>query len=646
MQHGKRAAFAAVAVAACAGWAGWAWSTRAPEATVSHGAAEPKVARTPQRPRVPPLLPLLPNQLGLARAQALHYAMTADVDSEGQAAVFRVDGVLEADEARVIDGAAWQPLRVRGARLDANAVAVAVTGAIAEAALETPFLVRHEADGRVAELRFDPTVPSPARAVLASVAMAGQFARPQTPNVTSWTAAEQHLNGTFTASYARQADGSGVKERQSEPGRWPQLTATTRFRLDGERLASVVMEERGTFPLNDVARSHTSRAYRIDLSLQAQPPVASWQPVVQPASMVPWQQSERVAPASAKDARPPEVVLEALGRITTTPSVADEIALRDELSRGLRRHPEAVAQTLDALRLHTLHGDGERLAVAGLVGARTPEALQAASLLIADRRVLPAVRGQVMQAATLLEVPSPKLIVALRDVAFTAPESPLGGLAVNALGAQVAAQFHFGEADAAKETLAELLLKAAPIIAPATFGSGAKTEANLETRVAWISSLGNTRHPTALPILLAALREHEELVRAHAAFALRHQNPAACIDVMTEVMAKEPSTLVRGYLIDAARRMGPAVVQTLVEKALRFDRSESVRLAAVYALGVWSVQAPGVKKVLQDALQTESSMTVADAIKEQLAPGQSQAAAQQVALDPTKLDPNTLGVLP
>lgn len=596
-------------------------------------------AEAPAKLSAPPGPRPLAKPARLAGVHDLRYALVAEVGSGGQAATMSVDGALEVAPVLELADAQWLPLRLVGAKVRQDQVAVALSGRLEPEALQTPWLVRLQSDGRVAEVRFAPQTAEPVQALLASLALSAQFTRPAAPAAQAWDAEEHELNGVFRAQYARKSDGNVTKRRQNQQGRWPQVDATTEFAFDPSQaepqLLQVTVAERGQAPVGGMVQGdHTWFPYRIDIALRRTGAgSAGWAQRLDPATMVAFATRDRAARRD-RPTRPFAAVVAQLKTLPQEAKTKEFVGLRDELARAIRDQPGMVAAADQLLRSAALSGDAEVMAVAALVSARSPQAQLAAAELVGDDALRPTLRALVLQAVTQLDQPSSAMVAAVQNLAVTGPNTALGRLAANTLGAQVAWLIDAGDTDAAASALAAMLGEAAPIVAPATFVHPGQQEANIATRVGWLSGLGNTRHAAALPILLAALNEPEEMVRAHAAFALRHQDPQACFAVMAEVMSKEKSMLVRSYIVDAARTMGPAATQPIVEKALRFDESPRVRVSAAYAIGVWMVTAPGLSTVLQEALAKEKSPVVAEAILEHLQPGRSLATASKSDWDP------------
>ena len=568
-----------------------------------------------------------------ASAYQLDYQMQAAVPGAGDATL-RVQASLQvAPELRRGD-AVWLPLRLVDARLHQSEALAAANGAVAEAELRKPWLARLQADGGVAEVRLPPGLTAPTQSLLASLALALQFTRPADRTAQSWQANENELNGVFAAQYARQ-DAAGVtKQRTSAAGRWPQLTATTRFAFDGQTLVDVEVREQGVYPVGQFMRNPQTQPYRISVRvLRAGAATADWAKGLEPSALQPYSQPLGVA----KDDRPTRPLATVLGEVAGLQGEATTRqfnALRDEMARSLRQDAAGVAVVVQQLTHHRLQDDAQTIAVAGLVSARSEPALAATAQLIGSPQTDPELRGVLLQAAAMLDTAPPALVSSVASLAVDVAQSRLGALAATTLGALIATQGHTGQSDAGKAALKQLIETGARIVAPATFGEPGDKEAKIGIRAGWLGGFGNTGHPAVLPVVLAALQEEEELVRAHAAFALRFQDPSQFLDLMAEMMAKEKSHLVRDYLVSAMRYMGPAQTLALVEKALRQDKSQMVRLAAAYTLHIWEFTAPGVRKVLQDALPLENSTEVASAIQEFLKPGTSLTGASKKPFDP------------
>lgn len=553
-----------------------------------------------------------------AGAMAARYAFAlAGGAAMGQLEV-EVTGTLQLASPVRDGGATWQPARLVGATARLSDAAKKLLDLRDPSELERPWMLRTETDGRVTDVRFAPGTSVAARSVLAALAHGSQLARPADAAAKTWEADERDVNGPYHATYARQADGAIVKTWHSGPERLGQRAeTTTRFAIKGMRPVHIAFDQRGTATTGGLdASKFAPFSLAIDLRWLGGAD-QGW------AAGLDAKKLQAFSAASAKTrhrealpTRPLEVVMSDVRETAATTDTGGRTNLRNELTRAIAASDTAVQATKATLRARTLDKDAETVTIAALVGARTAAAQAAVAELVGDRALEETLRVRVLQSASLMTSPTPAFVAALVQLATNPKDPAYAAAAATTLGASAAL---LGEKhpEEAQRAIATLVAHAAPIVEPARKATrSAQTEHQpAGIRMAWLAALGNTGDPAALPLLLAALDDTNEAVRGSAALALRHQDPQGCIGKMLERMAKDKSVHVRENIIDAARDMGPAVTGSLVEKALFYDESEFVRLAAAYALTVWSSQAPGLRVMLVDALKHEKSPRVADALK-------------------------------
>lgn len=589
--------------------------------------SSPGVARTSQPL---PQLPKLLTAADLGGAHRLTFAMTMDA-SPSERASYRVAATLQVAPLLLRDGATWLPLRLSGVQ-QANDDAKARLGPVPQPeSLGHPWLVRLEGDGRLVEQRFASETPLAAQRVLAALGAALQFTRPANGAAMAWQVVERDLNDMAAVQYRRGDDGRVEKVRATVPGAWPAGKATTEFEFAGSEIRAIAFAERGQVPSGSLMGRLNLWAYAVDIDVRRAGAVATdWAKGLDPTKMKPYVPVAFNAAAVAPT-RPTAVVAKEIEQWKQAPRPDEFVRLRDELTRSLQRDPAAIPSVVAALQSRSLHSEAQVVEVAALVSTRTDAGFAAVADMIRSVQTEPTLLGTILQAVTLLDRPSPLLLETTRDLALRDPTSRVSAAAAAALGSQIA-QANVAAPDAAAEALAEMIAAGAPVVAPSTFGKPGTPEARLAVRTAWLAGFANVRHPGVLPVLLGALNEGDELVRAHAAAALHGQHPAAFLELMVEMMAKEQSSLVRDELVSSMQDMGPELTLPLVTKALRHDKSVMVRLAAVTVLGAWTMTAPGVRRVLEEAFAHEKSSEVAAAIQEHLTPGASSATAKKTEL--------------
>jgi hypothetical protein len=516
----------------------------------------------------------------------------------------------------------WLGVRTVGSQWQANAALQAVMGLqdADRAQLEKAFAVQVDADGRVTALRFAPGTPAPVAALLGAVAHASQFVRPAQAEGTAWQAQEQDLTGSFVAQYRIEApgrvtkrwSGSGADAGQADPLGLHQDT-TAEFTLQNEHVQAMTWTQQGRMqpPVDSELAGTTFRiALRLERRGQAE---AAWLAGLDPQKLQPFDAAMPVAREHAP--QPVEwstlhTDLTALGAATTAEQRGQ---CRDRVLVAMQHQPEIVTQAEAALTGGKLTEPAERTLLEALVGAGTPAAQQTVARLITDAKVAEPLRDRALMAATMLHDADAAFVASLLAAEVDQP-SRRSATAVT-LGA-VVRDLTPGQPDRAGQLAATLVAQA-----KVALDHGNPAAPSLMDQCNWLAALGNTGDPHALPAILQALADAREDVRISAAHALRFQDPAATAEAMTLQMATDASLDVRTALLHAARWQGAKARLAFVEKALRFDRSEAVRLEAAFTLASWSVTAPGIRKALAEALAVEKSETVQEALRNYLTPG-------------------------
>ncbi len=595
--------------------------------TVSEAARKPSV-----EPGVPSGAPApLPHlSTGTVLTARYHFDLAAPAPL-GEVEV-TVQGNLQLAPSVQVNAVTWVPARLQNASVQLSDAARKILDfQNDDSTLTQPWLLRADDDGRVREVRFAPSTPLAVQSVLSALAYGLQLVRPAEANLAKWEADETDANGAFHAQYTREPSGNIVKNWSSGEARPGQRTATTAvYTLDTHGLAHLLIDERGTASTGNLdTRQFVAMSLTVDL-LRAGTTDGQWALGVRPDAL----RSYSAATATVhwqEDAEPTRAFAEVLADVQARAGqtdVAGRVNLRNELTRAIAADSATVARVEARLRERTLAEPAERVVIAALVGARTAQAQTAVGALIKDTELDEALRVRVLQSASLMTSPTPAFVATLGDLVGLSQDPAYRGAAATTLGASIAflAEQHPQEAQIAMNRLvdqAEVVLGHRDGHHPA--------QSPLSVRLAWLAGLGNTGHADALPLILGALTDPDELVRGAAALALRRQEPAACIDAMVTRMAKDSSVHVRENVVDAARDMGPAVTEALVKKALYYDESAFVRSAAAYTLSVWSADSPGMRAVLVDALKYEKHPDVAERLQNFIQQG-------RVAGSPTVMD--------
>ncbi len=545
-------------------------------------------------------------------------------------------GELQVGDKRQFEGARWLPARVTKGRFSTSEAGKRVFSSEAASQLERPFWIRLDAQGRVADLHFAPSVAVPVRSVLSDLVYTTQWERRAGAEAGPWTATERDLNGRHQANYTRPA-ADRVEKRWRTPAEHVGLSGRTEtvFDLDGQGIAAISRRSEGSARIS--LRDSDARAplsLTIALRRAGQPDLA-WATGLSPAGFVPSSVEPRQPHKQAVNPphRSAQVVLAEVTQRAHKTDSAGRANLRNELTYALRDSDQAVSRVARALRDGSLSQQAEMVAIAALAGGGTEKAQEAMAELAEDRGLSTRTSVAVLQAATFMPHPNAAFLRRLAALSTDASRPAHAGRAATALGAALG---HHKQDDpkAATPKIHAYVRQASRVVTGLERPPGGATGVPDKpgqpdapelppagVRIAWLAGLGNLTDSAALPTLFAGLEDGNELVRGSAALALRFQDPAACMPWMTKLMAVDHSIHVRENLVDAARFMGPKAARPLVEKALFYDESHHVRLAAAYTLSFWSNDVPKLRKVLVQALKREKNPRVAEALQNYIQEG-------------------------
>ncbi len=498
--------------------------------------------------------------------------------------------------------------------------------------LALPWMIRVDDEGRATEMRFLPGAGTSARGLLAAVASASQLVHPRGAAVDRWQADEREINGTYTADYVADAEGiskSFTAHTDNEadatgPSRY-EATATERFSVAGGHVERVSSSEQGTASVGERGGADRARfESKIELTRLGPAPAdlaASADPArfeVFTAASVPARRMP-IDPGATFDSLVAEV-----RKDVDANAKQKRLVARNDLTRVVADDPKAAVHAAQMIKAGGLSEPLERTLIEALVGAGSQAAQAQVAKLIGDDALDPDTRLRMLTASVLLQNPGPEVLAALDSAAYVNQDDLFASQAAVTLGAAALAvaraDSHQGEAMTKR-----LVQKAAPFVQAEVQGgrSSGTPEMGLSVRQNWIAALGNSAAPAALPLLLKALTDPEAPIRASAAHALRFQDPRATLQPMEQAWRSEENIAVRKALLHAARTMGPAVMESFVTHALLFDHSEYVRLEAAYAVATWEMNAPGLRRVLAEALAGEKSPKVQEALKNFLEPGRA-----------------------
>lgn len=490
-----------------------------------------------------------------------------------------------------------------------------------------PFVAMLEPNGRIVEVRFADNLSIASRATVAAVLQAAQYVR-EDEDAAEYELAEWSLNGPMTSTWTVLDD---VKDGRGEVAR--RWTASSNVDLAGAQKTTQAAQGEGVLRIadghiddvqaseNGAVQQGTGRMarptfyWRVQLARQnddvtlAQQNPDALTPLVPDLLDIPLPEEPVLAYADAIKA-----VEETVKRAPK--DWQSRIATRKQLARTLRAEPKA-AKTVAALYRRPTTPSKVKLTVAeALAEAATLEAQVELADLVRDDALDDNDAIVIVGSVAGVHTPLTPLLDALADVAYNHADRVYASQVAMSLGASIGWMAE-SDVDNARSYLAAYLAHADDELRkPEPDEPKRFTE-----RSNWIGGLGNIASPNALPLILKALDDPDEEIRAAGAHALRFQDGTVVRERMQQVMHQDEAISVRLGILHAAHYMGPQTQKTLVERALTYDRSENVRMEAAYVVSTWLPDAPGFRLTLAKALEQETSLKVRDRLRNYLEPG-------------------------
>jgi hypothetical protein len=591
------------------------------------------------------LLPALVPQSRAAR-YALSFGSTVALAGGGKVPAGTLELAATLEVARLTGQAGadgWIAARLALPRVSMNPVmrgVLAFGEGRAEGALAEPWLVRVDPEGRTSEVRFAPGDAVGAKAVRATLAFAWQAVLPAGAAPPRWEAEEADANGPYRAAYFQPGEGRleklfslGPQDRSRNQAAASGITHASKaaFERRGDRLHALEWAQEGQVSALALQSRAEAAPFKATLRLDRLDDLLAdnldggspeWARGLRPEALEAFSAGSLATARTRPEAhRPVQVVLEALSGAGGSLDVNARAALRGELVAAIREDPASAADLAARLEAGIRVEPAERTAIEALASAGTKAAEEAILGLLFGPAPDDALRDKLLVAATLAPWPSPSWVAALTAKLNQEPDPARASHLGVALGgsAHTLAQ---SDPAAAEGAVASLVAAAGPRIQPAPAGSVPQNvaPASMRERMLWLAALGNTGAPEAFPLIAASLADPEQPVRVSAAHAMRFQGAGPAQAALVDAMAVETDPSVRAAIVTASREIGPAMVP-LVEKALFSDPLELVRLEAAYTVAVWAAQAPGMRKVLAEALERERSPGVQESLRNYLKPG-------------------------
>lgn len=482
--------------------------------------------------------------------------------------------------------------------------------------LQAAFYITFNRQGAALLAHFERDVDPVTQNFLRTLVSATQFVTPNEPQET-WSAQELDVTGLYAAAYRT---GAGPRRYEKTKERYLRITSPSGLRAIDASM-KIHVEASATFSLGE-------EGWPEKVSSQEQVSVVAGEgmPSVQGEGRVELNRTAvRTMPlliGSLEARRPylntaslatqvyapedPKAALRRLVRGASLQELADELRKlpADEKTRG-----PAASELLSRLRaLFTLEpseaarvpalvrGEKDRTTYSTLLGAlsaaSTPEALHALGQVVADSRQPVAVRVDAAAGLGMAEKPSQEGVAALRELAQS-NEPDLHSTATLALGN--AARNLGAEDKAAGDALVKELSNAV-LRAPTP-----------QERALQLRALANSANPQALAMIQEAMRDPSPVVREAAVEALRLIPDPTADQLISRSMVEDPIPEVRRAAVFASsfRQLPP--LWPALERTLRTDRVDAVRMEVVRLLGTNLGALPGASELLAWAGQNDPS---------------------------------------
>lgn len=485
--------------------------------------------------------------------------------------------------------------------------------------LQAAFYITYNRQGAALLAHFERDVDPVTQNFLRTLVSATQFVTPNVPQET-WSAQELDVTGLYASTYRA---GAGPQRYEKTKDRYLRITSPSGLRAMDASM-KIDVKASATFSVGE-------EGWPAEVSSQEQVSVVAGEgmPSVQGAGRVELSRTAaRTMPlliGSFEARRPylntaslatqvfaPEDPKAALRRLVRGASLQDLAGELRKLPADEKTRGPAASELLSRLRaLFTLEpseaarvpallrGEKDRTTYSTLLGAlsaaSTPEALHALGQVVADPQQPVAVRVDAAAGLGMAEKPSQEGVAALRELAQST-EPDLHSTATLALGN--AARNLGTEDKAAGDALVQELSNAV-LQAPTP-----------QERALRLRALANSANPQALAMIQEAMRDPSPVVREAAVEALRLIPDPTADQLIARSMVEDPIPEVRRAAVFASsfRQLPP--LWPALERTLRTDRVDAVRMEVVRLLGTNLAALPGASELLAWAGQNDPSNDV------------------------------------
>lgn len=554
---------------------------------------------------------------GVAAPPGMHFHLAGE---------WRV-GVVASGEDRVDVRVAFAPAAL-SMTVDGKEPAAPAARRSVEQSLRTPFFLTLDRAGRVRFVHFERGTDSLAEGLLRSVVGSSQFVSAES-GAEAWETSEFDSTGQYSASYHRISAGRFSKRKLGYS-----LLASAQGLVPIEQKARFELQAMSTFELADDLWVGTLEAVE---SLERE--LGGGVPIAASEHRLSLRLVDRLSDPSLAGA-----LLSRHGALVSRPFASVLGARTDPLAHhrqvlGGRRFDDIVAdlralpkeekaqddaraaalqqlralfvlQPAEAQKVQNVLRSGiEPVAASpmlgGLSAASTPEAIRALSRAVSDDALPSVIRTDAVAALGVAESPTAEGLDTLRRMTRQG-DVPLRETATLAMGS---AAMNLGASDARG---ADALVD--------EFAQAYRSAASSEEGAMFLHALGNTRAPSAMPILLEALSSDISMLRQAAVVALRNMPGPSVDELLSRVLLSDPAPEVRRSAVFACGFRPVVPLLGVLRRALQQEQAVLIRQEIVQLLGLNRSAAPEVDAALAWAGENDRSQEVRRTVSAILSP--------------------------
>jgi hypothetical protein len=487
--------------------------------------------------------------------------------------------------------------------------------------------------GGLAEATFPREMPPSVQAILHQVAEAAQVAWPERCEAAAaWEETELQLNGPVRASYTRAGRTLRKKFADDQGGGLYRTEGTAQITLDGWRIDGLHHDSETHVRLaSDGAAVTVDGTARVRLRREALEAALEFAKAPGSGKLAPFDRkgiaanTQRALDRRSVGGRSFAELVAALEK-DSAGSFLERGMARGDLEAMLRLERSRAAEVVALIQSGRAQGAFLRALLESLTETR--EGADGLAQIFSDPHNKTELRRDAVIASTFAEEPTQTLTRAL-EASSKKEDRAVMLAAIVAQGGVIAGMRELDPAEGEVLT-ASFIARAQAVLPEDEIGEGSGAPEDLNLAIAWLQAIAVTAAPEALPILVRALRDEDAWIREHAVYGLRYFPSEETADHLAFILREDPEPGPRERALLAAFEIGRALTFDLVKKALLTDKVNWVRIAAADTIGAWALYRPGLRTVLQAALEKEKDATVRETLMNYITPGRGMENAQRV----------------